>query len=156
MTNKQLKYFKLRLENPTRNKKDCAIEAGYSEKTAAHAKELIEDKIDDTELIFKMKNEGLTDLYLIKKLKEGINAEITKFFQKDGKVITKEDCIDFPTREKYLDMALKLKNLYPSKDINLMHSGKIETNKNPFDGVSKETKEKMLKLMEKDNAANIK
>lgn len=53
---------------------------------------------------------GMTDEDLGKKLKEGLNAD-------KSIVVDKElmDVDDYPTRQKYLDMAYKLKGTYPAE-----------------------------------------
>ncbi len=52
---------------------------------------------------------GITDDLLAKVLKDGLKSNLTKFFQKDGKVIEQKRCKDMPTRGRYLDTAHKLR-----------------------------------------------
>ena len=52
---------------------------------------------------------GITDSFLAKTLKEGLKAKETKFFADGGKVRDKRNCIDYPTRAKYMEIAHKLR-----------------------------------------------
>ena len=52
---------------------------------------------------------GITDDYLTRKLKEGLDAHETKFFAHEGEVISRERVIDFGTRHRYLETAHKLR-----------------------------------------------
>lgn len=80
------------------------------------------EKLDISRLMDKI---GLTDDRLLKVLKEGLKAT----YPKKMKVIrpegpTEEEVPDHPTRHKFLDTALKLKDRYPAEkhkhDINTM------------------------------------
>ena len=64
----------------------------------------------------------MTDSYLHQKLNEGLEA--TKELVNIGNVE------DYPTRQKYLDMAYKLKDKYPTekKNIDLNVQGSLEVN----------------------------
>jgi len=52
---------------------------------------------------------GITDSFLAKTLKEGLKAKETKFFADGGKVRDKRNCVDYPTRAKYLEIGHKLR-----------------------------------------------
>ena len=63
--------------------------------------------LETVELLNEME---MTDQQLHQKLKEGLDAKKS--------ISTKDDLIDvddFPTRQKYLDMAYKLKGTYPAE-----------------------------------------
>ena len=65
---------------------------------------------------------GLTDIKLMTKLSDGLDAMKTEIAKHAGKIGEKEDFIDFPTRRNYLELALKLRGLL--KDI-IKHEGRI-------------------------------
>lgn len=60
---------------------------------------------------------GVTDNVLVEKIKEGLDAEETKFFAEKGVVNDSRETIDFVTRHKYIETAAKLKG-HLSKDSN--------------------------------------
>lgn len=153
MTQKQFKYFKLRIENPEKTKKDCALEAGYSTSVAENAKEVIENRLDDPSMIQAMERKGLNEQYLTTILQQGLQAKSTTFAKFQGTIMDQRETIDYTTRAKYLDIALKLRSAYPANDLNVKHSGEVNTQVNPFDGISLELKEYIMKLIEADNNA---
>ena len=69
--------------------------------------------LDTIELLNEME---LTDQQLHKKLKEGLDAK--KAMTVMNKIY---DVDDFPTRQKYLDMAYKLKGTYPAEKHEDLH-----------------------------------
>jgi len=61
---------------------------------------------------------GLSDIELMRILKEGLAAKKTVFAKHEGNITDHRDCIDYPTRGKYLDTALKAKGkLITSLDV---------------------------------------
>ncbi len=60
-------------------------------------------------LMQAQKRAGISESYLTRKLKEGLNAKETKFFAHEGVVQDSRDVIDFNTRHKYLETAHKLR-----------------------------------------------
>jgi len=60
---------------------------------------------------------GITDQYLAKRLKEGLEARETKVVTHEGQVTDKVDLPDFHAREKYLQMAHKLRGDFPRDDM---------------------------------------
>ena len=46
---------------------------------------------------------------LLRRLEEGLEANETKFFAHEGEVISTRDTVDYGTRHRYLDTALKLR-----------------------------------------------
>ena len=52
---------------------------------------------------------GVTDVLLAKKIKEGLNAKVTKLFTRERPTQDSRIIIDFPPRHKYIETALKLK-----------------------------------------------
>ena len=116
-------------------KRETAGELGY--------RMLKKVDISITELMEMM---GTTDAYLNQKLNEGLEAtkvvSVIPLKPKEAQPSTGDlpnatskniefvDVEDYPTRHKYLDTALKLKNKYPTekKNIDLNVSGELEVN----------------------------
>jgi phage terminase small subunit len=70
----------------------------------------------DTRIVKWMDEEGLSEARLKAKLMQLLDAKETKFFQKDGEIITKVDVEAQGVQTRVLDMALKVKGMYaPSK-----------------------------------------
>jgi len=110
MTGKQKKYMKERISNPTESKKQTALKAGYAESTANVAGKEIEDRIANNEEFKKlMEEKGITDDYLIKKLKEGMNADVVKTATEKGMITDEKTYTDYSTREKYVKLTLETK-----------------------------------------------
>ena len=61
-----------------------------------------------------MDKHGITDGLLMDKLREGLDAEKTEFAKHEGKITDSQDCTDFPTRQRYLDTAFKVRGNYPA------------------------------------------
>lgn len=66
---------------------------------------------------------GLTDHALIQKVQEGLGAKVTEFAKHEGKISDERDCVDFPTRHRYLDTAFKLRGTYAPTKQQLEHGG---------------------------------
>jgi phage terminase small subunit len=88
----------------------AARDAGYSESTALVAADRIESK-PAVQSVFTelLERAGLTDEKLAKRLNEGVDAKETRFFQKDGEVVSTRTVIDYGTRLNYTQTVLKLK-----------------------------------------------
>jgi hypothetical protein len=86
---------------------------------------------------------GITPDYLAKKLKRELNAKVTKFFQKDGKVIEERVCIDHATRQKARMDAHRLRGDYPAEKQELTIPGGVRVT---FDSISPEEREALLKV----------
>lgn len=76
----------------------------------------------------ELKAKGLTEKFLVRKLKQGLNAKITRVFNHGGLILYSDPLVDYETRRKYLDMALKLEDLYPTekKEITGRDGGPVE------------------------------
>jgi phage terminase small subunit len=120
LTLKQRKWLNSYME--TGNATEAARQAGYSGTDESLAVIGFENlrKLNPqiTELMDQM---GLTDASLMLKLVEGLDAVVTEKATFEGAITDERTYVDFLTRFKYLDMALKLKGKYPAKAI--MHSG---------------------------------
>ncbi len=62
---------------------------------------------------------GITNEKLAQKISEGLEAKETKIVSYEGQITDSEDLIDFVTRHKYLETALKLKRLLNTDDQSL-------------------------------------
>lgn len=145
-TLRERKFIKAYIENyGNATKAYLAISPNVTEEAAAVSgfRMLRKANISNDELMDMM---GMTDAYLQEKLDEGLNATKTisvvplkPIEAKDNspdlpdansKNIEFVDIEDYPTRHKYLDTALKLKNKYPTekKNIDLNVSGELEVN----------------------------
>jgi len=117
-TVRQRKYVKGLVEGKSMTQ--AARDAGYSETTALNAKEKIESKPAVQNLFVQlMETAGITDEKLAQRLAEGLDAEETKFFQKDGIVMDSRDVIAYGERRAHLEIALKLKGHLTDKAVNV-------------------------------------
>lgn len=114
LTPKKRRYIQERLKHPLKSKKDCAIAAGYSPNTAHNVAAKVERGCRE-KLMESMKRHGISDDYLIKRLKEGLNAKDTKYFAHEGRVRDKKTSIDHNARRSYLDMAFSLRGDFIDK-----------------------------------------
>ena len=138
-TLRERKFIKAYIENSgNATKAYMAISPDMSEESAAVQGHYMLRKVNVTvsELLDEM---GVTDVVLHKKLEEGLDA--TKVISvipippkkdkpgtgdlpdADSKNIEFVDVPDFNVRVRYLDMAYKLKDVYPKEKVE--HSGKI-------------------------------
>jgi hypothetical protein len=62
-----------------------------------------------------MNLEGLTDSMLFKKIQEGENAMVVKPFAHNGVVVSEPTYVDYPTRQKYLELEARIKGLLKEK-----------------------------------------
>ena len=88
--------------------------------------ELKEGMFKPDEKLLNFDKHGITEDYLIGKLKEELEAEETKFFQKDGIVTEKRDVTDWNTRQDARKDAHKLRGDYPVEKVD--HTGGIIVN----------------------------
>jgi hypothetical protein len=146
--------------NP-KTKRETAGEMGY--------RLLKKVEISDDEI---METLGINDAYLMQKIKEGVEAtkvvSVVPIPPKKNESSTADlpdansknvefiDVEDYPTRHKYLDMILKLRNKYPAekKDIDLNLKGKLEMDLKMDENLSQLKPEDLKKLvtLKKKNA----
>lgn len=111
---------------------EAARIAGYSEislRQAAH--ENLKKPHVLAEIKARMDDAGITEEFLFEKLHQGLNATVIRVFCHEGNILSSEPFIDYATRHKYLDTALQLRDMYPTKKI----EGDLNIN---FDGKTKE------------------
>jgi hypothetical protein len=96
-----------RLEGQT--KKQAALNAGYSQSMSEHVKEKIEKP--EVEQLFKdvLEKAGISDEWLARIAKEGLDAVETRFFQKDGICTDERTMVAYSERREMLELICKLK-----------------------------------------------
>jgi len=150
LTKKQAKLARERVKNPDATLSELSQRSAYHDKATAarelkkpHVQERIKDLMDA--------RPALKDDALLKKLEEGLEAGKTEFFphevttgfekvlDAEGKEIldskgkpklravktleiVTRDCIDYPTRHRYLDTALDLKG-HKQKKVDVTSNG---------------------------------
>lgn len=87
-----------------KTKKDAAISAGYSETTAAVAKSHIETP-EVREAFRELIQKAIPAEKIAQRIAEGLDAEETKFFQKDGFVQDQKNVIAWSERRAYAELA---------------------------------------------------
>ena len=115
---------------------------------------------------------GTTDAYLNQKLNEGLEAtkvvSVIPIKPKEAQPSTGDlpdatsknvefiDVEDYPTRHKYLDMAYKLKDRYPTekKTLDLNVSGELEVNNELLTKLAKLNEKDLRKLAKLSKKAN--
>lgn len=92
----------------------AAREAGYAEGTAHRATVQIEGK-PAVQALFRdlLERAGVTDELLAQRLREGLDAKETKFFQHDGKVTAKRNLVAFSERRATVELICKIKQHVP-------------------------------------------
>jgi len=90
--------------------KQAALETGLSPKTAARqAGQILRDPVTQTALAMIMDAEGLTDKFLVNKVKSLLNARQVVYFQHEGTVTDHRIVAALETQRKTLELAMKLK-----------------------------------------------
>ncbi len=69
------------------------------------------------EKLLNFDGHGITEDYLLNKLKEELEAKETKFFHRKGKVVETEDVIEWNTRQNARKDAHKLRGDYPTEKV---------------------------------------
>jgi len=69
----------------------------------------------DRPLIRALNDEGISDEFLVKKLKEELDAKVTKQFQYEGNVVIAPDVIAWDVRQRARQDAHKLRGDYPAE-----------------------------------------
>lgn len=94
----------------------AALDAGYSESTARNAQQKILGRPSVARKFAEiLEAAGISDERLAQRLAEGLDAREVKFFQHEGKVISKRTVVDYSQRGRHLEIALKLKGHLISK-----------------------------------------
>ena len=115
---------------------------------------------------------GITDEFLAQKIFEGLNAtktisvipikskeaqeNSTDLQEANSRNIEFVDVEDYPTRHKYVDTSLKLKNKFPTekKDIDLNVKGSLEVNNELLTKLAKLDEKDLRKLAKLSKKAN--
>lgn len=90
--------------------KDAAISAGYSPKSAGQQGHEILSHPEAQQVFARvMEAKGLTDELLAQKIRDLLDAQETKYFQKDGIVTDQREVAALETQRKTAELATKLK-----------------------------------------------
>lgn len=91
----------------------AALAAGYAPSTAKS--DVYQMPAVRSALVELMDQRGLGDDKLLAKLEEKLEAKETKFFAHEGQVVETRDVVAHGIQLQALDIALKLKRLYPER-----------------------------------------
>lgn len=107
LTKKQERLARARVKNPHDTLFAIGKKAGYTGPMSAwravnqpHVKARIRELLDESP--------HLRVPALLDKLEEGLEANETKFFAHEGRVVSKRTTVDYGTRHRYLETALEL------------------------------------------------
>lgn len=98
---RQRKYLAARMAG--KPKQAAAIEAGYAPSTARAAKNIETPSV--RKAFEALIQETIPGPKIAERLAEGLDAQETKFFQKDGRVVETRDVVAFGERREYLKLA---------------------------------------------------
>lgn len=107
LTPRQRKLLRAIIEKPDATLEEIGRQAGYAGRQ--HVARAL--KSPNVQAAFRDLMDTCPQLErkaLAQKLAEGLDATMTKFFAHEGKVRDKRVCVDFLTRHKYLELALRL------------------------------------------------
>lgn len=130
LTFRQKKYIKAIASGVAKTKSEAAEIAGYSRTTITN--QIERPEIVKNALATAMYKVGVDERYLADKIKEGLNADQTKFFAYEGKIISERTVIDYDVREKYLKDSLEVLGFIRNNTIDNLNIGLIQlpTNQN--------------------------
>jgi len=104
------------------NGAEAARRAGYSEKADDEiAYENLRKPHIQAAITERMDEAGITEKRLLSVLDEGLSATKTHFNQKPDNKAEKEVYDDYAVRHRYLDTALKLRDMFPAEKKKLKH-----------------------------------
>ena len=106
-----------------KTKKECLLEAGYAESTS-NKPNLVET--DDFKLAFQQllrKKIPLTKV--VRRIREGMDAVDTQFFQKNGVVTDSRDVINWAERRQYTNMYAQMSGAWTPK-AEIDHTQKVD------------------------------
>lgn len=115
LTPKQRAWLKYYIE--TGNATEAARLAGYQAQSSHTFEQIGYENLRKLEIPITdlMDQMGLSDAFLMSKLRDGLDAMTVKTASDKGMITDEREYVDFPTRQGYLDMALKLKGKYPAE-----------------------------------------
>lgn len=73
------------------------------------ASQIMEKPAVQRAILAEMEKAGITDKLLARKLRRGMDATEVKFFAHEGNVTDSREVVDWSTRHKYLETALKVR-----------------------------------------------
>ena len=103
LTPKQHKY--IRGITKRKSKRQAALDAGYSEHVANNAGALIENSANVRQSFQNLIRKHVSESNIAQRIAEGLDAEETKFFQKDGKVVSSRNLVNWTERREYAKLA---------------------------------------------------
>lgn len=98
------KYVRARMSNQAKGKRNAALQAGYSESVARCAGTAIETP-DVRAVMRDMIQRRIGSDKIVDRLAEGLDAEKTEFFCKDGVVTDSRNTVAWSERRAYLELA---------------------------------------------------
>ncbi len=107
VTAKQAAIVRERIKNPHATQKEIGRKLGVDQRyvarelTKPHVAAAMREQMD--------RRPKLISDALLERLEEGLEAKETKFFAHEGEVISKRETVDYGTRHRYLDTALRLR-----------------------------------------------
>lgn len=116
ISKRKLKYIKAVANGAT--KKAAALQVGYSESVAENAKSHIETP--DVRAVFaELVREQIPAKKIVARIKEGLDAKETKFFQFEGEVTDQRDVIAWTERRHYAALAAEFGGYHvpPQKEV---------------------------------------
>jgi len=97
------------------SKKEAALKAGYSKKTATNVKHGIENLKSFQELAeFYLPKDKILSV-----VQEGLQADMVKTATNDGKITDERTYADYSTRARFADIAIKIHGDYAAEKRNL-------------------------------------
>mgnify|MGYP001588824207 CR=1 FL=1 len=123
LTVRQQRYIGAIATGKAKDRKDAAKIAGYS-KSSQPAN--IERTVVRNALSAALYKAGVSEQYLADKIKEGLDANQTKFFAFEGQVKTERVIADFDVREKYLRDSLEVMGFIRNPTIENLNIGLIQ------------------------------
>ena len=107
LTRRQKEIVDARVSDPLATHAELGKKVGIQRQNISaalrkpHIKQAIIELMDATP---KLRNEAL-----LRKVEQGLDAHETKFFAHEGEIVSTRKTVDFGTRHKYLDTALRLR-----------------------------------------------
>jgi hypothetical protein len=114
LTPKQKKVFEIVAENPEISLREAGERAGYKGDTAESARRALESPNAHRRMRDAIhKAEGMSVADIVKRLREGLNAKVIKYFSHEGEVTDKKVDVDLAMRLAYIDRICKLGDYDP-------------------------------------------
>ena len=106
-----------------KSKLECLLEAGYSEHTARNPAQI--ETPDFRHAFEQLIREKISPHLAVKRIKEGMSAVNTTFFQKDGVVTDSRDTINWAERRNYTNLYAQMSGAWTPK-AEIDHTQKVD------------------------------